>query len=340
MGGHYSPAAGRCQSAALDWALRGLYDARRVMKVSLALADETMPRTIFYDRFLSAVSRNTRFTEDEAQADVLIPAEDIALEQNWPRYGEWQTAFVRGQRDDDRYKKYLIRLSEDPRRLCLVNMLPLVRAPQIFREKANLIIADISLAMWERAINPRTISMPALPINVGRCSSGTRDVMVSFRGANSYAGRAALAAIHDGSTCICELVDRQNHIGAADATAGRTDPRYAQLLERSVFALVPGGDALFSYRLLEALTFGCIPIVLSDGWVLPFDRSIEWNTAVVIMPEASVQGIPKLVRLFTPQRIAQMQATVNRVYLEKFASMDLIVESLLRELEIVLASYG
>ena len=33
-----------------------------------------------------------------------------------------------------------------------------------------------------------------------------------------------------------------------------------------MFAFVPRGDALFSYRLLEVMARGAIPVILSDGW--------------------------------------------------------------------------
>lgn len=48
---------------------------------------------------------------------------------------------------------------------------------------------------------------------------------------------------------------------------------YAALLAGSRACLVPRGAGLHSYRLAEAVSCGCVPLVLSDGWVMPFEVS-------------------------------------------------------------------
>jgi hypothetical protein len=192
------------------------------------------------------------------------------------------------------------------------------------------------MSVWERALNPRTISMPTLPITLPAATEASppRDILASFRGAPSHPCRNALAALHDGKRFIVELKPVEHHAGLVDATTGAKDSGYAELMRRSVFAFVPRGDSLFSYRLAEALAFGCIPVVLSDGWMLPFDRQIPWAAAAVIVPENLIHAMGELLSKFTPDRIAALQAEGARIYQSHLANIDVVVESLLTEIEV------
>lgn len=302
------------------------------MNVSFVCSDSSMPRTIYYDLFANALGRNPRFIADSARADVNFPAEDITLETNWPRFGKQESSFLRGGFDKDSYNAYCDVLLADPRRLCVVNMHPFIEWPQLMAGRSNIYVAHISLAGRERLCNPRTISMPALPLAAGPATIAPKTVLASFRGILSHPVRDKLRAIHDGIAIRCELVARSNHVGRIDASAGKVDKAYVDLLAASTFAFVPRGDALFSYRLLEAMSFGCIPVVLSDDWVLPFDRIIDWSNVVLHPAENDVPNLPGILRSFDAERVAAMQQRVIDTYGTYFASIEVIVETLLQEL--------
>jgi glucuronyl/N-acetylglucosaminyl transferase EXT1 len=199
-----------------------------------------------------------------------------------------------------------------------------------------VIIADGSLANFERALNQRTISMPALPMVREAAADKQRDVLASFQGAASHPVRRALARLHDGKDFIINLVEPSGYSGRIDQESGVTDRQYELLLDRSIFAFVPRGDALFSYRLLEVMARGAIPVILSDGWVLPFNRLIDWSTCSIVFPHEAVHRIPDTLRAFTPDEIGRMQQSVREVYVRFFTNLDRIIAALFDEAASVL----
>lgn len=309
--------------------------------VGFVLKDEELPRTVFYERLTQAVRQHPWYRE--LGATLLLPAEDTAQETNWPRYGDPASAYCRGNSPDlsqdgifVRYLNSVARLAagHPTKRILVVNMHPFVRLPQLFKPFTNVIVADGSLASFERGANPRTISMPALPIlGKGNGSGRPRTVLASFQGAPSHPVRKALGALHDGRHIIVRLIDPRNHAGRIDALAGKTDKAYESLLDASVFSFVPRGDALFSYRLLEVMARGAIPVIVSDGWVLPFDRTVDWPSMSLSFHHEAVPRIPDILKTMSKAEVERMQMNVDRTYERVFANLDRIVDTLLSETE-------
>jgi hypothetical protein len=323
--------------------MEAAHNADAMFKAGLFLQDDTLPRTQYWERFLHAVKASEAFSP--AGADLLIPHEDTAIETNWPRYGNPHSAYVRGTShdlaDDGSFHRYFTRIvdaakARPDQRFLYVNMHPFIRVPVMLREESNVLIADISLARSERDANPNTISMPASPIIAARSAQpGPRPVLASFQGVNSHPVRQALNALSDGKSIIVNFVDRARHVGKVDAIEQKSDRDYEQLLARSTFGFVPRGDALFSYRLLEVMSFGCIPIILSDEWVLPFDRTVPWEELSLHVNAEAIPGIPRILASMTRAEILTRQQKTLAAYQSHLSSLEQIVATMLHEAQVL-----
>ncbi|CAO2195748.1 unnamed protein product [Urochloa humidicola] len=73
-------------------------------------------------------------------------------------------------------------------------------------------------------------------------------------------------------------------------------PTYYEDMQRAIFCLCPLGWAPWSPRLVEAVVFGCIPVIIADDIVLPFADAIPWEEIGVFVAE---DDVPKLDTILT-----------------------------------------
>ncbi|NXI06087.1 EXT1C protein, partial [Pachycephala philippinensis] len=104
---------------------------------------------------------------------------------------------------------------------------------------------------------------------------------------------------------------------------------YQELLHNSTFCIVPRGRRLGSFRFLEALQAACIPVLLSDGWELPFSEAIDWGKAAVVGSERLLLQIPSAVRCIHPERVLAFQQQTQFLWDAYFSSVDKIVHTTL-----------
>lgn len=87
-------------------------------------------------------------------------------------------------------------------------------------------------------------------------------------------------------------------------------------LGKSTFTLI-FPNPHFQQRFYEALSCGSIPVVLSLTQPLPFQDLINWNNAIIRLPELRLLEIEKILKQMSKNSVSEYRRK-GRFYLENY----------------------
>ncbi|XP_061756925.1 exostosin-1 isoform X2 [Nerophis ophidion] len=179
---------------------------------------------------------------------------------------------------------------------------------------------------------------------VAHNAPSSRRYLLVFKGKRYLTGigsdtRNALYHVHNGEDIILLTTckhgkDWEKH---KDSRCDRDNEDYSkfdyqELLHNSTFCLVPRGRRLGSFRFLEALQAACVPVILSNGWELPFSEVIDWKKAAIVGDERLLLQVPTITRSVGRDRILVLRQQTQFLWNAYFSSVAKIV---LTTLEII-----
>ncbi len=87
---------------------------------------------------------------------------------------------------------------------------------------------------------------------------------------------------------------------------------------------------MHSYRLTEAMRANAIPVIVADGYVLPFAELLDWSQMAIFVPESEWRAIPDILRAIPDEQVARMRRLLVDAYENHFASTRKIVDTILQ----------
>ncbi|KMT03158.1 hypothetical protein BVRB_8g197120 [Beta vulgaris subsp. vulgaris] len=88
---------------------------------------------------------------------------------------------------------------------------------------------------------------------------------------------------------------------------------YLQHMKSSKYCICPKGHEVNSPRIVEAIFYECVPVIISDNFVPPFFELLNWEAFSVIVSEKDIPKLKEILVSIPMEKYIKMQLAVRKV---------------------------
>ncbi|GAB4852631.1 hypothetical protein Ancab_016845 [Ancistrocladus abbreviatus] len=88
---------------------------------------------------------------------------------------------------------------------------------------------------------------------------------------------------------------------------------YIQHMKSSKYCLCPKGYEVNSPRIIEAIFYECVPVIISDNFVPPFFEVLNWEAFSVIVAEKDIPNLKDILLSIPEEKYLALQLAVRKV---------------------------
>lgn len=143
------------------------------------------------------------------------------------------------------------------------------------------------------------------PLPAGGDDVENRTTLGFWAGHRNSKIRVRLAAIWENDT---ELDISSNRISRAIGPL-----IYQKKYYKTKFCICPGGSQVNSARIAESIHYGCVPVILSDYYDLPFNDILNWRKFAVILKESDVYQLKDRLKAISNEEFIALHRNLIKV---------------------------
>lgn len=88
---------------------------------------------------------------------------------------------------------------------------------------------------------------------------------------------------------------------------------YIEHMKNSKFCICPKGYEVNSPRVVEAIFYECVPVIISDNFVPPFFEVLNWDAFSLILAEKDIPNLKQILLSVPEEKYLKLQLGVKRV---------------------------
>mmetsp|Transcript_18465 Transcript_18465/g.45327 ORF Transcript_18465/g.45327 Transcript_18465/m.45327 type:complete len:509 (+) Transcript_18465:48-1574(+) len=128
--------------------------------------------------------------------------------------------------------------------------------------------------------------------------------------------RQAVHNLHDGKD-IFVVTGTEEEVGG-----------WKNLLLKCKYALIPpGGDTFRSFRFLEAMSAGAVPVIINAGGMVPYESFIDWSSVGIVVEEPEIDKIPERLRAISNDEYSKKHARTVQAYESMFSNPEHVIDT-------------